>query len=289
MKRVYTLSKFRQFQVVAFLTKLKLKDTSKRCLQHDIALSFQSLLLGLGKLLIQTLSSRTCVCTFSVLNLHFSHLLSLPACLPSCLPSGHPWLFLSTNLTSSLTPFFLSFLLIYRYMYFLIIYNSFLNNLQSQRIYNPLSQHSLHVIIFFQITIFPLTMQQSIKHTWECEHAVKCGIKVAWVVVALKTSHGATLFILEGLWWHRYSFNVWRRQTSKGWNQATKKTVKITATYTLKRFHIKTWLNLAYLTCTLQYTTLLKMDTWLSRTTLFVPIKSSYIFSHISPLNMYTG
>ena len=126
----------------------------------------------------------------------------------------------------------LSFLLIYM-LYFLIIHSSFLINLHSQRIYNALSQHCLYFFIFFQIAIFLLTMQQSIKDTWECEHAVQCGVKVAWVVVALKTSHATTLFFLQRLWWHCYTFDYWGWQTSKGWNQATKNLSKALLLYIL--------------------------------------------------------
>ena len=189
---------------------LKWKDKSKKCLQHNTALSFQSLLLGMGKLLIQILSSRTCW---------------LLCCVIVCI---HPQFFpslCSSHQSSFLTYFFLSFL-----QHLHVIHSSFFINLHSQRIYNGLSQHCLYFFIFFQIAIFPLTMQQSIKHTWKCEHAVQCSIKVAWVVVALKTSHFAALFFLQGLWWHCYAFDVWRRQTSKGWNRATKKPMLINFT-----------------------------------------------------------
>ena len=154
--------------------------------------------------------------------------------------SIHPQFFPSlTSGPLSIPPIFfhnslLSFLLSYM-LYFLIIHSTFLSNLHSQRIYNVLSQHCLYFFIFFQITIFPLTMQQSIKHTWECEHAVQCSIKVAWVVVALKTSHVPALIFLQGLWWHCYAFDVWRRKTSKGWNRETKKNCQNQSLFTYNR------------------------------------------------------
>ena len=149
------LSKFQPRQEVIFLSKLKWKDKSWKCLQHDIALRFQSVLLGLGKLLIQVLSSRTrcLLCCVILLCIHVH-----PHFLPSlCFgPLFIPPILFPLSL--------LSFLLIYM-LHFLIIHSSSFINLHSQRIYNPLSQHCLYFFIFFQIIIFPLTMQQSVKHT----------------------------------------------------------------------------------------------------------------------------